>query len=342
MIKPVVSVLAMLVLCCALAAPADAQSALSAWVSGHGIDKSGCGAVTAPCRTLQFAHDKIVAAGGEIDILDPANYGYLAINKAINVINDGVGDAIVSTPTAGTIALKISANPVTDAVFLKGLVIEGTGGGLDGVYVESAAKVTITNCVARGFKGDGIVVAPQIGLALPVSILNTTVSGNNVGIEIAPISGAAAPQVVINQVSAVNNSVEGILVDSRGSNTSLTISNSVLSNNYYGILIQPQAEVEAFAAISQTTATSNYTGFYVSGVNASATIVDSVASDNTNAGFAVAIAGASLTLGHDVATGNGTGVFIGAKTVAATYGDNRIISNHANFSGAFTATLTTK
>ena len=45
------------------------------WVSGHGVDQAGCGVPSAPCRSLQYAHDHAVNAGGEIDILDPAGYG---------------------------------------------------------------------------------------------------------------------------------------------------------------------------------------------------------------------------------------------------------------------------
>src|SRR5271165_2272107 len=65
----------------------------SAWVSGKGKDVAGCGKVTAPCRTFQYVHDKIIAAGGEIDVLDPAGYGPIAITKALSIVNDGAGTA---------------------------------------------------------------------------------------------------------------------------------------------------------------------------------------------------------------------------------------------------------
>ena len=40
------------------------------WVSGHGTDSGAC-ALAAPCRTFAFALTQ-TAAGGEIDVLDPA------------------------------------------------------------------------------------------------------------------------------------------------------------------------------------------------------------------------------------------------------------------------------
>ena len=60
------------------------------WVSGHGTDQAGCGSVSAPCRSLQYA-EEAVASPGEIDVLDPAGYGKVIINKSVGIINDGVG-----------------------------------------------------------------------------------------------------------------------------------------------------------------------------------------------------------------------------------------------------------
>jgi hypothetical protein len=84
-----------------LAASAHALSN-RAWVSGHGTDAAGCGSIASPCRTLQYVHDNIIAAGGEIDILDPAGYGTITITKALSIINDGAGTAGVQSviPTA--------------------------------------------------------------------------------------------------------------------------------------------------------------------------------------------------------------------------------------------------
>jgi hypothetical protein len=90
-----------------LAATSAEAAGNRAWVSGHGVDQAGCGAPTAPCRSLQYAHDHAVIAGGEIDILDAAGYGAITITKSISIVNDGVGtagvqsagsDAITSTP----------------------------------------------------------------------------------------------------------------------------------------------------------------------------------------------------------------------------------------------------
>src|SRR5579883_2332429 len=102
-----------------LAAPAHALVG-RAWVSGHGADAAGCGAPTNPCRTFQFVLSNILAPGGEIDVLDPAGYGPMTINFAVNIINDGVGTAGVQQATAGQNAITINAGP-NDKINLKGL-----------------------------------------------------------------------------------------------------------------------------------------------------------------------------------------------------------------------------
>src|SRR5262245_57769212 len=112
-------------LCAFHAAPAQAQSA-RVFVSATGSDSNSC-TFALPCRTFQHAHD-VVAAGGEIDVLDPAGYGALVIRKSISIqghgfsgITQAVGDAI-----------SISASE-TDIVNLNGLLLEGSGTGEFGI-----------------------------------------------------------------------------------------------------------------------------------------------------------------------------------------------------------------
>src|SRR5450631_4083490 len=123
-----------------LSCAANAQVAPRAWVSGHGVDAAGCGAPTNPCRSFQYTHDHIVAAGGEIDILDPAGYGAITITKAISIVNEGVGEAGVQATAGNAIAINAGA---TDSVYLKGLNIDGQGTALHGVVVNSVGSLTI-------------------------------------------------------------------------------------------------------------------------------------------------------------------------------------------------------
>src|SRR5262249_53883619 len=135
------------------AAPARAAGAKT-WVANNGIDGPSCGAAATPCRTFQQAHNN-VAAGGEVGVLIPGDYGQFAIGKSVNITNDGTGEAGVAAP-AFLVAVQISAG-VGDIVSLRGLVIDGQGQGERGIQISGATAVHIQNCVIKNFEaaGDG-------------------------------------------------------------------------------------------------------------------------------------------------------------------------------------------
>src|SRR5258705_9770281 len=86
------------------AAPVHALNTRS-FISANGVDTNAC-TRTAPCRTLQKAHDS-TSASGEINMLDPAGYGTVTIAKSISIINEGVGSAGVLVP-AGVDGITIA------------------------------------------------------------------------------------------------------------------------------------------------------------------------------------------------------------------------------------------
>jgi hypothetical protein len=117
-----------------------------AWVSGAGIDTASCGTVDSPCRTFQYVHNNIVAAGGSIYVKDPANYGQLVISKSISLINDGSGTATIFATSGDAIDVNTDGD-----VLIKGLTLDGAGSGANGVSFVSTGSLTIENCVVRGF-----------------------------------------------------------------------------------------------------------------------------------------------------------------------------------------------
>src|SRR5262245_56423407 len=112
--------------CLASAGPAAAQPT-RVFVAAQGSDANAC-TFAAPCRTFQHAHD-VVAAGGEVDVLDPAGYGALTITKSISI--QGHDFAGMTVPNGGT-GITINA-AATDTVSLRGLIIEGAGVGTNGI-----------------------------------------------------------------------------------------------------------------------------------------------------------------------------------------------------------------
>jgi hypothetical protein len=93
------STIAAAVLSIAALQTAPAQAQMRVFVAAQGSDANPC-TFGAPCRTFQHAHD-VVAAGGEIDVLDPAGYGAVSITKAISI--QGHGFAGISVGVSGAL-----------------------------------------------------------------------------------------------------------------------------------------------------------------------------------------------------------------------------------------------
>ena len=131
-------------------------------------------------------------------------------------------------------AITINAGP-TDEVQLRGLTIDGSGTGANGIVLNSGAGITVTNCVVQNFvpgSGNGILLQPTSGLSFIIT--NTLLSRNGAfGLYYHPTSGTPAAYGVIDHVIATDNN-SGIGIDSSlatGGSTTVAISNSVASNN---------------------------------------------------------------------------------------------------------------
>lgn len=165
------------------AGPASAQMTRS-WVSGTGDDSQPCSR-TAPCKTFAGALAK-TSAGGEINALDAGGFGSVTITKSITLDGTGALASILGASGVG-IVVDLGAEDKARSVRLRGLTINGAGGGAAGIKVVSPAKVSIEDSVVDGF-ADGISVAEP---AARVFVSRTTVR-NNRGSGIAVSAGTAA------------------------------------------------------------------------------------------------------------------------------------------------------
>ena len=204
------------------------------WISGGGTDAAGCGPITTPCRTLQYAHDQ-TTVGGEIDVLDPAGYGSIAITKAVSIINDGVGVAGVLAGAGGS-AITIYGGD-TDTVVLRGLTVEGNSlNGTSGILIYSSGRVDISNCNLQNLTVNGITLISSSGTPT-VFLRNTSISNiAGTGLVLIP-RGNAVTRLVADQVVAIDNDT-GVYIDGSSStgSTSAEISNSTASQNQsYGM-----------------------------------------------------------------------------------------------------------
>jgi hypothetical protein len=288
-------------------APAQAGSNRT-WVSGKGTDSGAC-AFAAPCATFAFALTQ-TAAGGEIDVLDPAVYGTVTITKPISIVNDGVGVAAIGAGSGNAITINAGAN---DSVHLRGLTIEGLGSGQNGIQFNTGGNLTIENCVIRGFVTAGINISPTTTSSFSVS--NTIASHNSNNGILVQLTGPVVVTGVLSKVTANNNNF-GILVHGgtkSGASLNVTIVDSEASNN-------ANTGVEAVSLVESAVA---------------AVMLRNVVASNDVTGL-IAVGDANLRIAHSVVTGNNTGVNTYGGGILKSFGDNDIYGNTNDNFGVLT------
>src|SRR5215472_1518543 len=203
--------------------PPTPSPVMRTYVSGLGSDSNPCTA-SSPCATFQAAL-AMTLAGGEIFVLNSADYGPVTINKAVSITSEGAAAGILATSGA---AITISAG-ASDVVNLRGLTIDGANSGTFGIQFASGKSLTIQKSFVRNFTNSGISFAPGASATLFAS--DTLVENNaNNGIVVASGSGA-----IKGALSRVNASGNGVGILASGSGVSLAVTDAVASNNGYGI-----------------------------------------------------------------------------------------------------------
>jgi hypothetical protein len=290
--------------------------ATQTWVSAaSGSDSNPC-TRAAPCLTFAAALAQ-TAAGGEIDVLDPGDFGAVTITKAISIDGDAAGAAGAAT-APGTSGIVISAGS-SDAINLGGLTFDGLGAtGASGVVFNSGARLHIQNCVFEGFATSGITFAPGIGSAgaAQLSIDDTTIIGNVTGIWIKPTGGIAA-NVAVDKVDIDNNSGDGLRVDGGGGSGAINVA-----------IADSSASFNASNGIDALSGPGNAT-VSVMRVVASANGVAGIAANQTSGGIA------SVTVGNSVLYGNAIAAQVMGGAGLLSYSNNQVTGNGTN--GSFTA-----
>jgi hypothetical protein len=309
MIKTILSLFTAFLFALALPiAPASAQTTRT-FISANGNDANTC-ARSAPCRTLQVAHDK-TNSGGEINMLDPAGYGPVTITKPISIVNDGVGSAGILVPSGG-VGITINTATALDRVHLRGLIIEGAGFGQTGIHFIKAKSLTIENCVIRNLTADGIDFSPSsVGsISMSLAVTNTLISDNGQhGISILP-TNLATVDAVFDRVNLHSNGGSGIISDGSLSTAAInaTATDTVADYNGYG-----------FQVISPTSqAATNFL------------LLRSTAANNVNFGVLANGANATVRFAQSAITGNNAGWINLNSSVVQTYSDNYIDGNAAD------------
>jgi len=193
---------ALALILCLGAAPA--QSAPVSFVSTKGANAGNCSSPASPCLSFQYAMGQ-TAAGGEIQALDPGNYGPVTINKSITIT--GVEGAGIIRGSAGD-AITINAGP-GDAVSLVGLTIDGfKGAASNGVTLNKAGSLAIKNCIIRNFHAVNISLAPTSETKAVIE--DAVVSGAITNMLLSPVTlSGGLLYLTMNRVT-VTRGIDGV------------------------------------------------------------------------------------------------------------------------------------
>ena len=295
----------------------DPATNIRTWVSAtSGSNSNPCTRVS-PCLTFAAALAQ-TPAGGEIDVLDPGDFGPVTINKSVSIYGDAAGVA-GTVPSSGTSGIVISAG-ASDVINLHGLSFDGVNAsGTSGVVFLSGARLNISQCVFQGFTTSGMTLSPGAGSATATLLVvqNTTILNNATGILIQPTGGIAA-NVRLRRLRIDGNTGEGLRVDGTGGSGAIN------------------------AALADSTASFNGSNGIdaVSGPgNVTVDIMRVVAAFNGSAGIRVDQTGggtASVTVGSATLRANAIGIQAAGGASLLSYGNNQVTANVAN--GSFTGT----
>jgi hypothetical protein len=285
------------------------------FVASYGSDSNPC-TFGSPCKTFQHAHDT-VAANGEITAIDSAGFGPFTINKAVTVTSPASVESGIAVAMGGN-GITINAG-TTDVVQIHGLTIDGATIGYNGIVLNSAGSLTITDCTLENFAfdgvnftttGNGILMRPTGSNFFNFAITNTAASNNGTdGILYSPPSGSPTVKGAMDHVVTTANSNGGIVISAQnatGGSAVVTISNSIASGGTgpaFGIFVGGTAASPVKASIDNVSVSGNLDGIGASGT-------------------------ANVLLGRSVITGNTTGISNQTSpNTFFTYGDNRIDLN---------------
>jgi hypothetical protein len=275
--------------------PAQAEPA-RVFVAAQGSDSNAC-TFAAPCRTFQHAHD-VVAANGEIDVLDPAGYGALTINKSISI--QGHGFAGLSVASGNGITVTTGAIKV----HLRGLLIDGASTGAKGITCNIGALLMVEDTVIRNLTQTGLDMTVLSGTASLI-VSNVLVASNHTGIA---VGGSGSVNATLDNVVVADNSF-GIATTNTGSGVvKLVVARSLVTGNQTGIDVAANVGSPAAEAfIRDTTLSKNSATAVVADVNA------------------------IVRIGRSTITQNGTGISTDDTSVPPavvhSYGDNYLAGN---------------
>jgi len=294
-----------------LASPVSQAQLFRAYVASDGSDANPC-TLPQPCRLLPAALTA-VASGGEIWMLDSANYntGPVNIGKSVTIL--AIPGAVGSLVALGGSAIVVNASSLEIA--LRNLVIvpfPGSGFG-HGIEMSGNSVVTLESSLIAGVQGHGILLDGGSARVVNSTLRNTLSYAIRV-------NDTASAYVNGSRILRTNGGVQAL--SSLGTTINVRVSDTVIAD-----CLSNGIEAVAFAAPSVV----NFvlTGSVIQGC-----------SQGINA---QAIAGAAnVSLNASSITGNNAGFFqqgTGGTATIRSFGNNHFDMNGANTGSLTTAVL---
>jgi parallel beta-helix repeat protein len=314
-------------------APAHAQLFRS-YLAPTGNDANPC-TLVAPCRLLPAAL-AAVADGGEIWILESANYNTAPVNITKSVTILAVPGALGSVLAMAGDAIDIATAGVK--VALRNLVIVPLpgGGGANGINMTAGAGLTVDNCLIANLPYSGILVSG----AASVRVTDTTSRDNGNGLVLR--DGARG---TVTRATISGNSNHGVLVlGSVASTTTADIADSTMDGNASGVYAwsTTASAVEKVSIRDSRVVRSLYEGVFVqSAAGASVTLsASNNIISNNNVGIAASQVGSKVWASGNTVSDNGTGL-LNTVGLFESAGNNAVRNNGTDTSGsiAFVPTM---
>jgi uncharacterized delta-60 repeat protein len=185
------------------------------FVASYGTDAGPC-SVAAPCRTLARAL-KNTARGGEVLLLDSADFGSATILTSVSVVAPQNARPAVAAAT-GLEALTVSATP-SDTIVLRGLAVAGQ------IVVNGGGSLHLENLTVHGLNsGPGVWFRPVAPAR--ISIKDSTIRSSSYGIAIVNGSDVGA---LLDNVRLEGNT-RGLYVKAGGN---VAVRNTLVAGSSY-------------------------------------------------------------------------------------------------------------
>jgi hypothetical protein len=301
-----------------------------AYLASDGNDANPC-TLAQPCRLLPAALAAVVS-GGEIWMLDSANYNNAPVNMTKSVTILAIPGAVGSLVATAGNAMNI--NGAGYKVVLRNLVIvplPGTG-GVDGIHMLAGAALTVENCVIGNMPNSSIYVEAPAA----VRIIDTTIRGNaDIGVF---LRGGARATIARSAIGGNGNA--GIEVwGSPGTTTTADITDSIIDDNTNGVFVY---STDAFAVVKVSVRDSQMVRNSVNGAVAysyggaavTLSVSNSIVSNNGNGIATITTATRAWASGNTVSD-NGFGL-LQNQGVFESAGNNAVRNNGTDTAGIIT------